>query len=184
MSALEQSLGGPEDPNNRKPPLDEPEQVYFEGNPRLRGELGMLIVWLIVAAVCVGTGFALYHFEWSSWIAIAIGIALGIVCLFVPALLVRRSHFRLTNYRIDFEFGILFKKYETLELWHVNDISLTQSPVDRIFKVGTIKVLSSDSSTPTLELRSLPDPRKLLEVLKQRVIAVKRQRGVVKLDMG
>jgi hypothetical protein len=56
--------------------------------------------------------------------------------------------------------------------------------VDRIFRVGTIKVLSSDSSTPTLELRSLPDPRKLLEVLKQRVIAVKRQRGVVKLDMG
>ena len=184
MSALEQSLGSHDDPNHRKPPPDEPEQVYFEGNPRLRGELFMLIGWVIAAIVCIAVGFMLYHFQWTSWISIAIGVLLGIICLFLPALLVRRSRYRLTNYRIDYEFGILFKKYETLELWHVNDISLTQSPVDRIFKVGTIRVLSSDSSTPTLELRSLPDPRKLLEVLKQRVIAVKRQRGVVKLDMG
>ena len=31
---------------------------------------------------------------------------------------------------------------------------------------------------------SLPNPRPLFETLKQRIIAVKRQRGVVKMDIG
>jgi hypothetical protein len=33
-------------------------------------------------------------------------------------------------------------------------------------------------------LKGLPNPRSLFESLKQRVIAVKRQRGVIKMDVG
>jgi hypothetical protein len=37
---------------------------------------------------------------------------------------------------------------------------------------------------PKLPLVGIPDPRPLYETLKQRIIAVKRQRGVVKVDQG
>jgi hypothetical protein len=37
---------------------------------------------------------------------------------------------------------------------------------------------------PHLELHGIPNPRPLYEMLKQRVIAVKRQRGVIKMDPG
>jgi membrane protein YdbS with pleckstrin-like domain len=112
-----------------------------------------------------------------------IGLIVGFVCWTIPSLLVRRNHYRITNYRIDYEHGLLFKNMDTLELWHVEDVSLRQSPVDRVFGVGTITIVSSDATNPRLQLRSLPDPRKLLESLKARIITVKRQRGVVKLDM-
>jgi hypothetical protein len=50
--------------------------------------------------------------------------------------------------------------------------------------VGSITVFSNDKTTPKLELKGLPNPRPLFESLKQRVIAVKRQRGVIKMDLG
>jgi membrane protein YdbS with pleckstrin-like domain len=109
---------------------------------------------------------------------------MAIICWVIPSLLVRRNYYKITNYRIDWEHGIVFKKMDTMELWHVDDVRLTQGPLDRIFNVGTIMVMSGDSTTPQLALKSISSPRKLLETLKSRIIAVKRQRGVVKLDMG
>jgi hypothetical protein len=39
-------------------------------------------------------------------------------------------------------------------------------------------------TTPRLDLVGLPNARPLFEALKTRIIAVKRQRGVVKMDTG
>jgi hypothetical protein len=66
----------------------------------------------------------------------------------------------------------------------VDDIEFQQSFFDRLMGVGNITVFSNDKTTPQLHLRGLPNPRPLFESLKQRVIAVKRQRGVIKMDIG
>ena len=58
------------------------------------------------------------------------------------------------------------------------------SIIDRIVNTGDITILSHDDTTPRLELFGVPNPRPLFENLKQRVIAVKRQRGVIKMDTG
>lgn len=167
--------------------LDDQQVVYYEGSPRLRGELAILFGWSFIGLVFIAVPLLWNSYvssEGVHWAVIALGIVLGLICWIMPSLLVRRNYFRITNYRIDYEHGLLFKKMDTLELWHVEDVSLRQSPVDRIFNVGTITVISGDATNPRLELRSLSSPRKLLETLKARIIAVKRQRGVVKLDMG
>ena len=49
---------------------------------------------------------------------------------------------------------------------------------------GKIKIISHDDTTPLLLLRGLPHPRQIFDSLKQRIIAVKRQRGVIKMDVG
>jgi len=59
-----------------------------------------------------------------------------------------------------------------------------QSDIDRLFGVGTITIVSHDTTTPMLTIHGLPHPRPLFDSLKQRVIAVKRQRGVIKRDVG
>jgi len=94
------------------------------------------------------------------------------------------SRYDITNYRIDYERGIFSKNIDTLELWHVEDINFHQSVIDRIVNTGDITVLSHDDTTPKLELNGSPNPRPLFESLKQRIIAVKRQRGVIKMDTG
>jgi membrane protein YdbS with pleckstrin-like domain len=167
-------------------PADDSEEVYFEGSPLLRGELGKAGVWFILGLLLVAGPivYRVLRHEWAPIYVTASLIVVGLVLPFIPLLLIRTVRYRISNYRIDYERGLLSKDIDTLELWHVEDISFHQSLLDRILRVGTITVVSHDETTPTLELRGLPKPRPLFEALKQRVIAVKRQRGVIKMDVG
>ena len=63
------------------------------------------------------------------------------------------------------------------------DIPVISWRYRRVFDL-LLPVISHDETTPKLELHGLPDPRVIFENLKQRVIAVKRQRGVIKMDVG
>ena len=184
------------DPPHRNPltpagphsPADDVEEVYYEGSPLLRGEplllflsfLAALTLTCIAAAIIYNYGLV---FEVPIFVALGLIVVAFLVLVF-PALWVRRHRYKITNYRIDFEHGLVTTNIDTLELWHVNDIRFRQSLWDRMFRVGTIYITSDDRSTPELLLRSLPTPRPLFEQLKQRVISVKRQRGVIKMDTG
>jgi membrane protein YdbS with pleckstrin-like domain len=167
-------------------PADDKEEVYFEGSPLLRGDLGRLFLAAILAAVFVAIPILNQRYQWfpqPMWVW-PVAIVLAAICLLVPIILTRATKYKISNYRIDYERGILAKRYDTLELWHVDDVSLRQSLMDRIFGTGDITVVSDDKSTPRLQLHGVPNPKPLFDSLKQRVIAVKRQRGVIKMDTG
>ena len=78
---------------------------------------------------------------------------------------------------------MISRSIDTIELWHVEDLKLRQSILNRLLDVGTIVIIANDESNPQLFLNGIPNPRQLFQMLEQRVIAVKRQRGVVKMDM-
>jgi membrane protein YdbS with pleckstrin-like domain len=167
---------------------DDHEEVYYEGSPLVRGQLGKMILWSIVALLFLAAPFLYHHFhnpqEWPHVGVTAACVVIGLVILVIPILIIKSLRYRISNYRIDFERGIFGKKIDTLELWHVEDIRFDQSFFDRIMGVGNLTVISHDDTTPRLTMHGLPNPRVLFETLKQRVIAVKRQRGVVKMDVG
>lgn len=176
----------PPDPIGNVSAANDVETVFYEGSPKLRGETGLLFKCMIGALICVAVP-VIWHFASSNgahWLVWTIGILAAIAVLVLPMLLVRKYRYRISNYRIDIEEGLLSKRIDTIELWHVDDVSMVQSLFDRIVGVGTITIHSTDATTPVLPLRSLPEPRKLLDAIKQRIIAVKRQRGVVKFDGG
>jgi membrane protein YdbS with pleckstrin-like domain len=166
-------------------PADDREEVYFDGSPMLRGEIGRLLRWLVIAAILIAIPIVAWAAQYTvPWWATLILVAMALVSALVPIIAVRTVRYRISNYRIDYERGILSKTIDTLELWHVEDINFHQSLLDRILGVGTVTVISHDETTPALRLHSLPHPRPLFDSLKQRVIAVKRQRGVIKMDLG
>jgi len=160
---------------------DDEETVYFEGSPRVRGEMGKVIVHTLIGLIIIALSI-FGTMKWSAWTLLAIIPA--ILIILAPVISAKSIRYRITNYRIDFERGVVSKRIDTLELWHVEDIQFYQSLSDRILDVGSITVLSHDDSTPRLVMHGLPNPRPLFESLKQRVIAVKRQRGVIKMDVG
>jgi len=166
-------------------PPDDVEEVYYEGSPMVRGAIGKGILWVLVGLVFIGLAIAKIVMEWKLpwWVSLALFVV-GIGFFFVPVLMTKAIRYRVTNYRIDYERGLLSKNIDTLELWHVEDLSFHQSLIDRILGVGNVTVLSHDETMPKLVLASVPNPRHLYEQLKQRVIAVKRQRGVIKMDPG
>jgi membrane protein YdbS with pleckstrin-like domain len=167
-------------------PADDAETVYYEGSPMVRGELGKMVFWTFLGLALIAAPIVYYYARgwWWPWYVNTALVLVGLLLLIIPVLIVKQFRYRISNYRIDFERGLLGKKIETMELWHVDDIEFQQSFFDRLMGVGNITVFSDDQTTPKLELRGLPNPRSLFESLKQRVIAVKRQRGVIKMDMG
>lgn len=170
----------PSDPRPHRP-ADDKEEIYYQGSPKLRGELGQLFCcWILGAALIFSPLLIPRDLPWA-WL-LAFGAGFILIC--IPFVLARTTHYRITNYRVDYEYGILNKRIDTLELWHVEDIQLRQSLLNRMLGVGTISILSNDETTPKLELHAIPNPRPLFDTLKQRIISVKRQRGVLKMDLG
>jgi Bacterial PH domain len=167
-----------------KAPEDE-EKIYYEGSPQMRGELKRLSGYGLLGALVAAGGIACFfaHMSAMTWIGIILILA-GLVLWTMPFLLAKSTRYRISNYRIDYERGILSKKIDTLELWHVEDLGFRQSLFDRILDVGTITIVSHDETTPNLSMHGIPNPRPVFDALKQRVIAVKRQRGVIKMDVG
>jgi membrane protein YdbS with pleckstrin-like domain len=167
------------------PPTDD-EAVYYAGSPLLGGKpeqvigLTLLGALLIIAPIIIRV---VGHAWPPGWAAIVLVVA-GLILLLVPILITKSVRYRISNYRIDFERGVVSKNINTLELWHVEDLSFHQSLLDRLIGIGTIRVMSHDDTMPNLTMRGLPNARHLFEQLKQRVIAVKRQTGVLKLDTG
>jgi len=161
-------------------PADDQEEIYFQGSPRIRGELGKFMIFLILGfALIIGPAFLPGDLPPWAWL---LAFAVGFILISFPFALARTTHYRVTNYRVDYEHGIFSKSIDRLELWHVEDIQLHQTLLERILGVGTIRILSSDETTPNLSIDAIPNPRPLFDTLKQRIIAVKRQRGVIKID--
>jgi membrane protein YdbS with pleckstrin-like domain len=165
---------------------EDKEEVYYEGSPMVRGEMGMFILWTVIGLALIAAPFVWYFLQdyWWPWYVIVGLVVIGLMLMVIPVLVVKQFRYRISNHRIDFERGLLGKKIDTMELWHVDDIKFEQSFFNRLMGVGKITIMSDDQTTPSLELKGLPNPRPLFDALKQRIIAVKRQRGVIKMDMG
>ena len=167
-------------------PTDDTEQVYFEGSPLLRGEFSRVAAFSLVAVLLVALVVAdlIYKKVGFPWWLSAAAIAAAVVLVLIPIVTRKSLSYRISNYRIDLTRGLLSRTVDTMELWHVEDLRLRQSVFDRLLGVGTITIISHDDTTPTLVLKGLPQPQVLFRELEQRVIAVKRQAGVMKVDPG
>lgn len=175
-------------PDDHHRPPDDKEVVYYAGSPQLRGEIGRVALFAFIGLILFALPIAWKvlnkeHTFPIWWFTLALFV-IGLILMCVPWINARTVRYRISNYRVDYERGLLRKKIDTLELWHVEDIHFEQGIMDRILNVGDITVISNDKTTPKLELQGLPNPRAIFDSLKQRVIAVKRQRGVLKMDMG
>ncbi|MGD0541008.1 MAG: PH domain-containing protein [Tepidisphaeraceae bacterium] len=163
---------------------DDREEIYFHGSPPVRAMVGKLCLYTLVGLALLAIAGLLIHKRLGPWWLTASVIVVALAVPWVPWVFAKSVRYRISNYRIDFERGLLTKNIDTLELWHVEDLHFHQSLVNRLLDVGTITIISKDDKMPMLELAGLPNPRPLYEMLKQRVIAVKRQRGVIKMDPG
>ena len=167
-------------PHETHEPSEAQEIVYYEGTPKVRGELALLAITFAVFIVLALITWLL--FTQVGTLAGVIGTIVTLLSLAFPIIWVKRHKYRLTNTRIDTEEGILNIKNGTIWLWKVDDIQLNRTIIDRVLGVGTITIISGDQTTPDLKLRSLPHPQDLFSELKRRVDVAKRQRGVVRMD--
>ena len=88
------------------------------------------------------------------------------------------TRYGLSEDRLFLSVGFLNIKDEEILLYRVRDINTSRSLWQRIFGVGTVTVMSSDKSMPTLAMKNVKDPVMVKELLHSQVEEMKRQRRV------
>ena len=68
------------------------------------------------------------------------------------------TRYAMSEDRLFLSVGFLSVKDEEVLLYRIRDISLRITLWQRIFGVGTVKLVSSDKSTPELELKKNTNP--------------------------
>jgi uncharacterized membrane protein YdbT with pleckstrin-like domain len=99
-------------------------------------------------------GFAAVPALWILWIT------------FVNKISIR---YRLTSYRFFKEAGIISRKISELELIRVDDVSVSQNIIQRIFNVGVVTVISTDATDPRLEIAGIANPIEVKELIRTNV---------------
>src|SRR5262245_7834900 len=99
-------------------PADDREEVYFHGSPMLRGAMGQLILCTLISLGLLAIPIALAIYDKNPPILVwLIAIVLATLVILIPTLMAKRVRYRISNYRVDFERGLLSKTIDTLELW-------------------------------------------------------------------
>lgn len=128
------------------------EKVLYEGNSSMMDVIFSSFVMFCLACLMVG--------------------------LIFPFMVSRATRYKITNQRVSLTKGVFSREEHELDLLRVKDVSLRkQSLGERMRNVGTIHVVATDVSTPTLELR-LKRPREWRDRLRGLVQQAKKEAGV------
>ena len=77
--------------------------------------------------------------------------------------------------RLFIESGVFSKREDEVRLYRILDISLRRSFIQRIFKMGTITIDSSDKTMKCFELKNIKNSKEVKEQLSQ-LVEEERQR--------
>ncbi len=97
---------------------------------------------------------------------------------------IKFSKYTLTSQRLRIERGVLTKTIDEVELYRIKDTQLHQTLIDRMLGLGTIEILSSDETNPTLYLPKISGAPAVREQLRQGVERLRLARGVRELDLA
>ena len=88
------------------------------------------------------------------------------------------TRYCLSDDRLFLSVGFLTIKDDEILLYRVRDIATTRTLWQRLFGVGTVTVVSSDKTMPTLVLKNVKDPVFVKELIHKQVEEMKIQRRV------
>ena len=88
------------------------------------------------------------------------------------------TRYSLSEDRLFTSVGFLNIKDDEILLYRVRDIDTSRSLWQRLFGVGTVTVMSSDKTMPTLVLKNIKDPLFVKELIHNQVEEAKIKRRV------
>lgn len=88
------------------------------------------------------------------------------------------TRYALSDDRLFLSVGFLNIRDEEVLLYRVRDITTSRNLWQRMLGLGTITVVSSDKTSPTLVLKSIKDPVGVKEILHTQVEEMKLRRRV------
>lgn len=160
------------------PKADDHEAALWEGGYSPKAMLGGWLLSLIVT-ILVFAGAAFVPMGGAEWlVAAAIAAAFWIGNLLV-LVYQRLSHsYKLTTQRFIHGHGVLRRVTDRIEVIDIDDVQVTQGFIERMLGVGTIRILSSDTTSPTTTLHGIDDVTRIATLIDDTRRAERRKRSV------
>jgi len=170
-------------PGTPAPPSgQEPEVPIWEGRYSPRADALSWILWGLYAAAALFVAFKWLTLgePWMRWVYGG-AVALPAIGILLTSLFRRISlRYRLTSHRLFKEVGIISRRISEIELMRIDDLSVSQNIVQRIFDVGVVTLLTSDATDPTLEIAGIRHPIEVKEQIRAQV--QKRRARTINLE--
>ncbi|BBO31353.1 PH domain-containing protein [Lacipirellula parvula] len=177
------AAGGPaaaKRPRAAVPPTagEDQEEVLWQGQ---FSKLAMLGAWIAGGAftlVIIVIGF-FASFTGGAWAIAAGAIVLVWIALVLRLLYLQLSlHYYLTNQRFIHERGLLWREVDRIETIDIDDVGVVQGPVERMLKIGSIRLRSSDASTPEFMIQGIENVRQVASLIDDARRKERRRRGM------
>jgi uncharacterized membrane protein YdbT with pleckstrin-like domain len=170
-----QGLRSPVNPAGGRTARDVPEEELWQGGYSPKAMYGS---WLGAAVATVAGLIAVLMFfpNATGWMIFVAAAAL--IWLFLLATLAYRrfsDRYRLTNQRLFHEHGILRRVTDRVEVIDIDDVTFEQGIVERMLGVGTLRISSSDKTTPELSLPGIDNIKEVADTV-DRARRAERQR--------
>ena len=85
--------------------------------------------------------------------------------------------------RLFVKSGIFVRKEEQVSLYRIKDLSVTVTLFQRIFRVGTIRVSSADTSCPELLIENIKNPYTVRDIIYKSSEEDKKERRVGRTEL-
>jgi membrane protein YdbS with pleckstrin-like domain len=176
---------GPQPPEGRRFPLPlagnrhgEEEEVLWQGQ---FSKLAMIGAWIAaglftIALIAVGVFAAFTGMAWA--------ISAGVVALVWIGLVLRllylqlSLHYYLTSQRFIHERGLLWREIDRIETIDIDDVAVQQGPIERMLGIGSVRLKSSDASTPEFTIQGIEDVRRVASLIDDARRQERRKRGM------
>jgi uncharacterized membrane protein YdbT with pleckstrin-like domain len=90
--------------------------------------------------------------------------------------------YKLTNERLIITHGFISKTIEELELYRVNDVSMHQGLVERMFGLGDVRLETTDATSPEPQLKDIKSPERVKDMIRVAARAERQRRRVLYRD--
>lgn len=88
------------------------------------------------------------------------------------------SKYYIKDDRLFIERGFFTTNIDEILLYRIRDVSVKITLGQKIFGVGTITVISSDKTNPTLEIKNIKNPREIKEILHKNIEQMKDKKRI------
>ena len=173
-----QGLRSPGNPAGGRAARDVPEEELWQGGYSPKAMYG---AWIGAAVATVAGLVAVLMFfpDAIGWTIFAAGVAVIWLFLF-GTLMYRRfsDRYRLTNQRFFHEHGILRRVTDRVEVIDIDDVTFEQGIIERMLGVGTLRVTSSDKTTPELSLPGIDNIKEVANMVDSARRAERQRRSL------
>lgn len=110
-------------------------------------------------------------------VAILFAVLLSLILIY-RLIYLKRTRYHVGSERLTTGYGVFQRSIGYIELYRVVDFQERQSLLQQIFGLKTVTVLSTDRTTPRLEMTGLPKRIGIVDIIRERVEFNRQTKGI------